>query len=90
MSFRMSFASNVPNSHLDQSYYDYCASRRMTFENPRASPKKRNPGDISVLKYVESRNGNDLESVSLLDDEDTQGHEHKKAPRDSLDYALFK
>lgn len=52
MSFRMSFASNVPNSHLDQSYYDYQASRRMTFEHSRMSPGKKYPGDISVTKYV--------------------------------------
>lgn len=88
MSFRMSFASNVPNSHLDQSYYDYQASRRLTFEHPRGSPGKR-PGEISVTRYVDYQNDN-LESVSLLDDRDID-HEHgHKRPRDSLDYALFK
>ena len=85
MSFRMSFASNVPNSHLDQSYYDYQASRRMTFENPRASPGRKCPDDIRVTRYIGYQNDN-LESVSLLED---TAHEHRKQ-RDSLDYALFK
>ena len=89
----MSFASNVPNSHLDQSYYDYQASRRLTFEHPRGSPLKRPPGEISVTRYVDYQNDN-LESVSLLDGTDAEReHEHAgehRRPRDSLDYALFK
>ena len=87
MSFRMSFASNVPNSHLDQSYYDYHASRRMTFENPRMSPEKKYPGERHGTRYVDYQNA-DLESVSLLDD--THHEQEHRRPRDSLDYALFK